>query len=175
MLGSLFLFDSRCHPFQFLARACDLALRLFLTEAVHLRQGCGESSAGATQNGHRHFQVALHSGRGRPTGRQPPLRFQKQFRLGQHALADHARALPPGSVELSRLPRVAMLLHEGRRHSHAVFQADPRHRNQILHRQLRPQLSFPHLLLDAFRQQLHQGQPPRHPTHAAVEATRQLL
>jgi hypothetical protein len=76
----------------------------------------------------------------------------------------------PGSVELSRFPRVAMLLHEGGRRgavaekhpaasagrkaggSHAGFQADARHRNQILQ---------------------GQGQPPRHPTHAAVEATRQ--
>jgi hypothetical protein len=37
MLGSLFLSDARRHPFQFMARACDLALRLFLTEVVHLR------------------------------------------------------------------------------------------------------------------------------------------
>jgi hypothetical protein len=81
-MGFLFLSDSRRHPLQFLVRACDLALRLFLTEAVHLRQGCGESSAGPTQNGHRHFQVALHSGRHRPTGRHRPLRLQKQFRLG---------------------------------------------------------------------------------------------
>jgi hypothetical protein len=120
-MGFLFLSDSRRHPLQFLARACDLALRLFLTEVVHLRQGRGESSAGAMQNGHRHFQVALHSGRRRPTGRHLPLRFQKQFRLGQHTLADHARALPPGGVELSRFPRIAMLLHEGGRHAHAVF------------------------------------------------------
>jgi hypothetical protein len=121
MLGFLFLSKARRHPLQFLARAGDLALRLFLTEVVHLRQGRGESPAGATQNGHRNFQVALHSGRRRPTGRYLPLRFQKQFRLGQDALAGHARALPPGGVELSRFPRIAMLLHEGGRHTHAVF------------------------------------------------------
>jgi hypothetical protein len=68
MLDSPFLSDSRRHPLQFLARACDLVLRLFLTQIIHLRQGCGEPSAGATQNGNRHLQVALHSGRGRPTG-----------------------------------------------------------------------------------------------------------
>jgi hypothetical protein len=121
MLGFLFLSDSRRHPLQFLARACDLALRLFLTAAVHLRQGCGESSAGATQNGHHHFQIALHSSRGRSAGQHWPLRFQKQFRLSQDALADHARAFPPGRVELSRFPRVAMLLHECRRQARAVF------------------------------------------------------
>jgi hypothetical protein len=82
MRGLLFLSDSCRHPFQFLARACDLALRLFLARAIHLRQGGRQSPAAATQNGHRHFQVALHSGRRRPTGRYLPLRFQKQFRLG---------------------------------------------------------------------------------------------
>jgi hypothetical protein len=121
MLGFLFLSDSRRHPLQFLARACDLALRLFLARAIHLRQGGRQAPAGATQNGHRHFQVVLHSGRRRPTGRYLPLRFQKQFRLGQDALADHARAFPPGGVELSRFPRIAMLLHQGGRHAHAVF------------------------------------------------------
>jgi hypothetical protein len=45
-----------------------------------------------------------------------------------------------------------MLLHEGGRHPHAVFPVDPRYRHQILHRQLRAQPSFPHLLLDGFRQ-----------------------
>jgi len=158
MLGFLFLSDSRRHPLQFLARACDLALRLFLAPIIHLRQGCGEPPAGATQDGNRHLQVALHSSRGRPAGRHLPLRFQKQLRFGQHALAYHARAFPPGSVELSRFPRVAMLLHEGQCHARALFPIDPRHRHQILHRQLRAQLSFPHLLLDGFRQQLHQCQ-----------------
>jgi hypothetical protein len=152
MLGFLFLSDSRRHPLQFLARTCDLALRFFLAQIIHLGQGCREPPAGATQDGHRHFQIALHSGRGRPAGRHWPLRFQKQFRLGQDALAYNARAFPPGSIELSRFPRVTMLLHEGRRHPHAVFQVDPRYRHQILHRHLRPQLSFPHLLLDGFRQ-----------------------
>jgi hypothetical protein len=37
MLGFLFLSDARRHPLQFLARAGDLALRLFLTKLVHLR------------------------------------------------------------------------------------------------------------------------------------------
>ena len=36
-------------------------------------------------------------------------------------------------------------------------------------------LAFAHLLLDRFRQQLHQRQPPRYPTRAAVEAARQFI
>src|SRR5712692_6357183 len=101
MLGLLFLSDSRRHPLQFPVRAFDLALRLFLAPAIHLRQSFREPSADATQDGNRRLQVALHSGRGRTARRRLSLRFQKQFRLGQDALADHARALPPGGVELS--------------------------------------------------------------------------
>jgi hypothetical protein len=51
---------------------------------------------------------------------------------------------------------------------------DARHGHQILHRHLRPQFALAHLLLDRFRQQLPQRQPPRYPTPAAVEAPRQL-
>jgi hypothetical protein len=152
MLGLLFLSDSRRHPLQFPVRVFDLALRLFLAPAIHLWQSFSEPSADPTQDGNRRLQVALQSGRGRTARRRLSLRFQKQFRLGQDALADHARALPPGGIELSGLPRVTMLLHEGGRHPHAVFQVDPRYRHQILHRQLRAQPSFPHLLLDGFRQ-----------------------
>jgi len=175
MLGFLFLSDSRRHPVEFPARAFDVALRLFLSRAIHLRQGFGEPPAGAMQDGNRHLQFALESGRGRSGGRRLPLRFQKQFRLGEDALANHARAIPPGGIELPGLPCVATVLDESGGHPRAVLHVDSRHRHQILHGQLRRDRSFAHLLLDGFRQQLDQRQPPRHPTHAAVEAARQLL
>jgi hypothetical protein len=127
------------------------------------------------QDGHRHFQCALQGCRGRSGGRRLPLRFQKQFRLGQDALADHARAVPPGGIELPGLPRVTTVLDQGGGHLRALLQADARHRDEILHGQLRGDLAFAHLLLDGFRQQLHQRQAPRYPTHAAIEAARQLL
>jgi hypothetical protein len=174
-LGFLFLSDARRHPVQFPARAFDLALRLFLSRAIHFRQGFAEPPAGATQDGNRHFQVVLESGRGWPGGRRLPLRFQKQSRLGEDTLADHARAVPPGGIELSGLPRVATVLEKNGGHPQAVLPVDARHWHQILHRQLRAQRSFAHLLLDGFRQQLDQRQSPRHPAHAAVEAPRQLL
>jgi hypothetical protein len=174
-LGFLFLSDARRHPLQFPARAFDPTLRLLLLPAIHLRQGFAEPPAGAMQDGRRHFQFALQGRRGGPGGRRLPLRFQKQFRLGQDALADHARAIPPGGIELSSLPRGAMVLDESGSHLRALLQADARYRHQILHGQLRGDLAFAHLLLDGFRQQFHQRQAPRHPTHAAVEAARQLL
>ena len=174
-MGFLFFSDARRHPLQFPARAFDLALRLFLLPAIHLRQGCGEPPAGAMQDGHRHLQFAIQSRRGRLGGRRLPLRFQKQFRLGQDAFADHTRAVPPGGIELSGLPRVAMVLDEGGGHLLTLLQADARHWDEVLHGQLRGDLAFAHLLLDGFRQQLDQRQAPRHPTDAAVEAARQLL
>jgi hypothetical protein len=175
MLGFLFLSDSFRHPVEFAARAFDPGLRLLLLSAVHLRQGFGEPLAGATQNGHRHLQFAIEGHRGRLGDRRLPLGFQKQFRLGEDALADHARAVPPGGIELSGLPRVATVLDESGGHAPAVLHIDSRHRHQILHRQLRAQHSFAHLLLDRFRQQFDQRQAPRHPTHAAVEAARQFV
>ena len=174
-MGFLFLCHARRHPLQFPARAFDLTLRLFLLPAIHLRQGCGEPPAGAMQDGHRHLQFAIESRRGRLGGRRLPLRLPKQFRRGQDALADHARAVSPGGIELSSLPCVAMVLDEGGGHLLTLLQADARHRDEILHGQLRGDLAFAHLLLDGFRQQFHQRQTPRHPTHAAVEAPRQLL
>jgi hypothetical protein len=152
MFGFPFLSDARRHPLQLPARAFDLPLRLFLLRIVHLRQGFGEPPAGAMQNGSRHFQVALQCGRGRPGCRWLPLRFQKQFRLGEDALPNHARAVPPGGIELSGLSCIATMLHQCGGHPRTVIPVDSRHGHEILHRHLRRDRAFPHLLLDGFRQ-----------------------
>jgi len=170
----LFLSDSLRHPVEFAARAFHPALRLFLLPDVHLRQGFGKPPAGAMQDGNRHLQIALESGRGR-TGGRLPLRFQKQFRLGQDALANHARAVPPGGIELPGLPRAELMLGERRCHPLAIVQIDARHRHEKLHGQVRRNLAFAHLLLNGVREKFHQRQAPRHPTRAAVEAARQLI
>ena len=39
-----------------------------------------------------------------------PLRFQKQLRLVENALADRARAFAPGGIQLAGLPRIAVML-----------------------------------------------------------------
>lgn len=161
---------------EFPARSFHLALRLFLLRASHLRQGFGKPPARATQDGKRHVQIALHLfDRRRPGCRRLTLRFQKQFRFGKNAFADCARALAPGCVQLPGLPRVAAMRNESRSHARAVAGVDSRHRHQILHRHLRREFPFAYLLLDRFRQQLHQRQSPRDPTGAAVEAARQFL
>jgi hypothetical protein len=153
-----------------------LALCLSRLRASHLRQRFAEPPSGTTQDGDYHIQIALHLFDRRRRGcRRLLLRFQKQFRFGENALADRARAFAPGRIQLPGLPRIATMRHESGRHARAVVGVDSRHRHQILHRHLRRQFSFAYLLLDRFRQQLHQRQPPRHPTGAAVEAARQFI
>jgi len=153
-----------------------LALRLFPLRTGHLRQRFGKTPSGAAQDGDRHIQIALHLfDRRRPGCRRLPLRFQKQFRLGENAFARRARGVTPGRVQLPGLPRVVAMRGESGRHARAVLGVDARHRHQILHRHLRREFPFAYLLLDRFRQQLHQGQPPRYPTGAAVEAARQVI
>jgi len=149
---------------------------LFLLRAGHLRQGFGKPPAGATQDGNRHIQIALHLfDRRRLGNRWLPLRFQKQFRLGENALANRACPFAPGRIQLPGLLRIAMMRDERGGHARAILSIDSRHGHQILHRYLRPELALAHLLLDRFRQQLHQRQAPRYPTRAAVEAARQLV
>jgi hypothetical protein len=153
MSAFLFLSDPFRHPVQFPAGTFDLALRLLLLCGVHLRQCFGEPAAGTPQNGKRHLQIALNLlGRGGLRRLRLPLRFQKQFRFGENALANHARAFAPGRVKLCRLPRIAAVLHEGGGHALTVVRADPRHRHQILHRDLRCDVSLAHMPLYGFRQ-----------------------
>jgi hypothetical protein len=67
------------------------------------------------------------------------------------------------------------MLSEDRGHPLAVVQVLARHRHQKLHGYLRQDPALTHLLLDRFRQNLHQRQPPRYPAHAAVEPAGQLI
>ena len=128
-------------------------LRLLLLRAIHLSHGRSQAPVGAMQGGNRHLQIALHLfDRSRLGWRRLPLRFQKQFRLGENAFADHACAFAPGRVELPGLPRVATVRDEGGGHALAMLRIHAGHRHQILHRHLRRNLPFAHLLLDRFRQ-----------------------
>ena len=145
MVRFLFLSDSFRHPIQFPARPFDRALRLLLfPHGVHLRQGLGKPAAGPAQNGQRHLQMSpLDLFRARGLRRlRLPLRFQKQFRLGENALSEpraNPRARP---CKVSRLARIAAVLHECGGHALTVVRADARHRRQILHRDLRGEGSF---------------------------------
>jgi hypothetical protein len=129
-----------------------LALCLFLLRSSHLRQRFGKPPSGTTQDGDHHIQIALHLfDRCRPGWWCLPLRFQEQFRLGENAFADHARAFAPGRIQLPGLPRIAAMRDKSGRHARAIVSIDSRHRHQILHRHLRREFSFAYLLLDRFR------------------------
>ena len=159
----MFLSDSRRHSFQFAPRVFDVPLRLFLPRTIHLRQRFGQPPVGATQDGRGHLQFALQRQRGRARRRRWALRFQKQFRLGEDALAHHARAVAPGGIEHTGLAIIATVLDETGCHSFAVFDADSGHWHEIFHCQLRGDRAFAHLLLNDFRQGLGQRQSARHP------------
>jgi hypothetical protein len=153
MSAFLFLSDPFRHPVQFPADTFDFALCLLFLCGVHLRQCFGEPAAGTPQNGQRHLQIAFNLfGRRGLRRRRLTLRFQKQFRFGENALANHARAFAPGRVKLRSLPRIAAVLHKGGGHALTVVRADPRHRHQILHCDLRCDVSFAHMTLDRFGQ-----------------------
>jgi hypothetical protein len=148
----LFLSDSFRHPAEFPAGAFNAALRLALLGATHLRQGFRKLSAGAAQNGKSSLQIAadLFDRHGLRADRLP-LRFQKQFGLGENALASGARAFAPGGIKLRRLSGIAAVLDERGGHALTVARAHSRDGHQILHRCLRGQAAFAHLPLDRFR------------------------
>jgi len=104
-----------------------------------------------------------------------PLRFEKQLGLVEDPFSNRGRAIAPGGIQLTGLPRVASMLGEHRGHPLAGVQADTRHRRQKLHRQMRGDPALAHLLLDGLRQKFDQRQPSRHPTHAAIKPARQLV
>ncbi len=81
---------SFCHPVEFPAGTLQFALRLLLLGGVHLRQSFGEPAPRTTQNGKRHLQIALYLfGRAGLRRLRLALRFQKQFRFAENALAHH--------------------------------------------------------------------------------------
>ncbi len=171
------LFDSLRQLLELSTGAIDLAPRLFTLRAVQLHRCAAQPPAGAIHDRPHHRQIAQQLGRRRRRRRgwYLPLRFQEQLGLFEKALADHRRAVAPGRIELSGFPRVPMVPGERRSHALAVFQADARRRHQVLHCQVRPDAALAHLLLDRFRQQLDQRQPPRHPARAAIKAARQFV
>jgi hypothetical protein len=159
------------HAVELAFHAFDLLPRHGTLASVQLRgRGARQSPLCAVQNRRHHLQVSHQGGGGARGGSLfLSLGFEKQFRLIQNALADRRRSLPPGGIQLTSLAWIAVILGEDRRHPLAVLQADARHRHQKLHSHLRGDFALTHLLLNAFRKKFHQRQPPRYPTHAAVE------
>ena len=163
---------------ELLLNAVDLMPRGFRLLVIQLRgSGAGQSPLRAVHNRHHHFQIAQQFGAspGRSFLLRLPLRFEKQLGIIENAFADRGRTFAPRGIQLAGFTRIAVMLGEDRRHPLAVLQALACHRHQKLQRHLRRDLALAHLLLDRFRQNLHQRQPPRYPAHTAIEPARQLV
>jgi hypothetical protein len=168
----LLSFELFADPLKLSLHALDLAPRAFALPPIQLR-GAGQPPLGAIHDRGRHLQIAQQFGMRRRA--LLPLRFEEQLRRLQQPLADRARTLAPGGVQLAGFAHLRAALREDGGHPLAVIQTLACYWRQELHGHLRRDLPLPHLLLDRFRQNLHQRQPPRHPAHAAVEAPGQLL
>ena len=158
--------------------AVDLMPRGFALLVIQLRgSGARQPTMRAVHDGGHHFQIAQQFGAGPGWSflLRLPLRFEKQLGIIQNAFADRGRTFAPRGIQLAGFTRIAVMLGEDRRHPLAILQALACHRHQKLQRHLRQNLALAHLLLDRFRQNLHQRQPPRYPAHAAIEPARQLI
>ena len=150
---------------------CGIALR-------SIEVGClraGDPPMGAVHNRGDHLQIAGQFGGGPDGDFLLPLRFEKQRRIVQNPLADRGRSPAPGAIQLPSFACTAVMLSKDRGHALAGLWVLARYRHQKLHRYLRRDLAFAHLLLDRFRQQFRQRQSPRDPAHTAIESPRQLL
>jgi len=139
----------------------DLLPRGFALRSIEF--GClraGNPPMGSIHNHGYHLQVADQFDGGSLRNFLLPLRFEKQRRIGQNALANRGRATSPGGIQLPSFACIAVVLSENRRHPLAIFETLARHWHQELHGYLRRDLAFAHLLLDRFRQQFRQRQPP---------------
>ena len=158
--------------------AVDLMPRGCALLVIQLRgSGARQPTMRSVRDGGHHFQIAQQFGAGPGWSflLRLPLGFEKQLGIIQNAFADRGRTFAPRGIQLAGFARIAVMLGEDRRHPLAILQALARHRHQKLQRHLRQNLAFAHLLLDRLRQNLHQRQPPRYPTHTAIEPARQLL
>ena len=140
----------------------DLMPRGFALLVIQLRgSGARQPTMRSVRDGGHHFQIAQQFGAGPGWSflLRLPLGFEKQLGIIQNAFADRGRTFAPRGIQLAGLTRIAVMLGEDRCHPLAILQALARHRHQKLQRHLRQNLALAHLLLNGFRQNLHQRQP----------------
>jgi len=163
---------------QLIAEVLDLPAGHSALVGIHLRcSHARQSPPGTVEDRGRHLQIAQQGGGlvGGSLRFRWPLGFEKQLGLFEKALADQGRGVAPGGIQLTRLPRITVVLREDGGHPLAVLQADAGHRHQEPHGQVGRDPALAHLLLEGLGEKIHQGQPPRHPTEAAIQAARQLF
>ncbi len=102
-------------------------------------------------------------------------RFQEQKGILQNPLPDCGTTVAPCRVELAGLPAREVMTRQRIGHSLTILRTRSRHGDQNLHRDFGGDVTGAHLLLNALGQSLHQRQPARHPTQAAVESASDLV
>ena len=147
--------------------ALDLMLGRIALLAIHFySRGSGQTPLCTVHDGGHHIQIAdqFSASWGALWARSflagLPLRFEEQFRGVQDAFAHRRRALAPAHIQLAGFARLAVMLGEDRRQALAILQTLARYRHQKLQSHLRQDFALANLLLDCFRQHLHQRQPP---------------
>lgn len=100
---------------------------------------------------------------------------EDQKGVGDHERSHLRGATEVGVIEAAHLPRAEGTRGDRFHEPQAVRRVGARQGHQVLHRRVRDEAAFLHSVLHERRQVTHQTQPARDPTHAAVEAPRQLL
>jgi hypothetical protein len=104
-----------------------------------------------------------------------PLDFQEQLGIFQDPFPNRRRSVSPCGIQLPRFTTGGVVRRERFGQALAVLGAGPRHGHQEFHGHMGGDGATADLLLHAFREQFHQRQPVRYPTHAAIKSARQLL
>jgi hypothetical protein len=154
--------------------ALDLIQHLLALGGSDLGGALAPMPGGPLCHGHHGLQVLEQFGGGR-WGADLLLCLEKQLWLFQHPAPYFWRGPPPGGIQLPSLTAAAKVLGQDLRHALAVLRMGARHGHQKLHGHMGRYFALAYLLLHALRQQLDQGQPPRHPAHTVVHPARQLF
>jgi len=162
---------------EFLLRLSDPAMDLGALKGIEGHRGADQAPVLPANDGHDHLQIPQQlgdQGRGR-IGRVLPLDFQEQLGIFQDPFPNRRRSVSPSGIQLPRFTTGAVVRHERFGQALAVLGAGPRHGHQEFHGHMGRDGATADLLLHAFREQFHQRQPVRYPTHAAIKSARQLL
>jgi hypothetical protein len=104
-----------------------------------------------------------------------PLDFQEQLGIFQDPFPNRRRSVSPSGIQLPRFTTAGVVRRERFGQALTILGAGSRHGHQEFHGHMGRDGTTADLLLHAFREQFHQRQPVRYPTHAAIKSARQLL
>jgi hypothetical protein len=159
-----------------LLRLLDLAMDFGALDGIESDRGADQAPVPPASDRHHHLQVAQqlgdHGGRIRRT---LPLDFQKQLGIFEDPFPNGSRGVSPSGIQLPRFTSGEVVRGKRFGQALAVRGAGTRHGHQEFHGHLGRDRTTADLLLHAVREQFHQRQPVRYPTHAAIKTARQLI